>query len=85
VTAGALVTAVAADSPAAEAGLRAGDVVVSVGDRTVTGVADVTRAIRDAGDDASVELGVVRDQESLTITATLPARPRPTRLRATPI
>jgi len=50
-TAGVVVTAVEPGSPAAEAGLRRGDVIQEVNRRTVTGVAEFEQAIRQAGRD----------------------------------
>jgi serine protease Do len=76
VTGGALVSSVTDGSPGADAGLRAGDVIVSIDGRSVASVTEVTRALRDAGDGASLRLGVVRDRDPLTLTVTLPERPR---------
>lgn len=68
---GALVASVREGSPAADAGLRAGDVIVRVGDRDVDGPADVARAVRrsEAGP-VSVEL--VRDGDRRSVTVELP-------------
>lgn len=67
---GALVADVAEDSPAARAGLQAGDVVVSVGGEEVEDPRDVVRALgdREAG---SVEVRVVRRGEERTLTVEL--------------
>lgn len=62
------VTSLADDGPAEEAGLEPGDMILGVGDRTVSGLADCYRkvwAMGAAGVD--VELHVQRDDESLTI------------------
>jgi S1-C subfamily serine protease len=54
--AGALVSGVADDSPAAQAGIEAGDVIFSIGDRTITSTADLQTAMNQyhPGDKAEV-------------------------------
>ncbi len=69
---GVLVTNVDDDSPAASAGLRAGDVITSVDGEDVTDVAGLRRAL--TGADGAVQLDIVRDRASQTLTATLPDR-----------
>ncbi len=67
-TKGAVVAAVQPDSPAAEAGLRAGDVLLSVGNRPVGTPEDAVRAIggRDGGRQA-LALRVLQDGRSLFV------------------
>jgi S1-C subfamily serine protease len=84
---GALVVAVAPRSPAARAGLQpapgagggalisGGDVVVSVGDRPVSGPDDVADAVLAADIGEKLRLEVVRDGERRDVTVTLAARP----------
>jgi len=73
---GVLVSEVERDSPAARAGLKAGDVITSVNGRSVGEPRDVVRELRDAGQDESVELGVMRDRQTLTLKAQVePRRP----------
>ncbi len=67
---GALVTSVREDSPAAKAGLEAGDVIVSIDGETVEDPGDVMRAIS-GRDEGEVEISVVRDKKRRTMTATL--------------
>ncbi|WP_419948295.1 PDZ domain-containing protein [Candidatus Palauibacter sp.] len=44
---GVLVTSVAEDTPASAAGLRAGDVIVGIGDEDIDSQGDLTRALAD--------------------------------------
>lgn len=71
---GAEVAAVEPGSPAERAGLRAGDRVVAVGGRQVTGPAELGGRIRAHGPGERVELRVLRDGEELTVAATLGER-----------
>ena len=66
---GALVSTVQAKSPASKAGLRAGDVIIAVGVKPVSGPRDLSKAIAAAGPGASVHLKIVRDgnQKSLNV------------------
>jgi serine protease Do len=72
---GVLVSAVTSNSPAAGAGVRAGDVITAVNGQAVSDSGDVTRALRQ-GSGESVDISVTRDKKSLALKATLPARPR---------
>lgn len=77
---GTLVTSVAANSPAASAGLKAGDIITAVDERSVDSVSDVTMAVARAREDA-VTIRVVRDKKELTLKAKLePAEFRRKRL-----
>jgi serine protease Do len=58
---GLLVRGVVDDSPAARAGVERGDLLVRVGDRSVTGVDDLFDALDGAG--ATLALGIVRGSE----------------------
>lgn len=68
---GALVTSVREDSPAEAAGLRAGDVIVGLGDEEVDDPGDVLRAVRGA-DPGPTSVSIVRDGEDSTVTVELP-------------
>ncbi|MFM8847452.1 MAG: S1C family serine protease [Actinomycetota bacterium] len=72
---GALITEVAPDSPAAEAGLEAGDIVVSAGGTPVDGQPAFVAAIRDKSPGDTIEIEVLRDGERLSLSATLIQRP----------
>ena len=76
---GVLVSSVDADSPAAKAGLKAGDVITSVNGRAVESARDVTQEFREAEEGKDVEIGVVRDRKSLTLKAQVPERRRTAR------
>jgi membrane-associated protease RseP (regulator of RpoE activity) len=73
VTEGALIASVREDSPAAQAGLKAGDVITRVGDRAVDDVGDVAEAVHEA-EEGSLSITVVRDGDTRTLTAELPER-----------
>lgn len=66
---GVLVTSVAEDSPAARAGLKAGDVIISVDGEKVEAAGDLSRAINKKKD-GDVTLTVIRDKNQRTITVT---------------
>ena len=70
---GVLVRSVEKGSRAEKAGLRAGDVIVRIGDQPVHDTSDFTHALhlRSAG---SVNVGVIRDKKEQTITISLPER-----------
>ena len=73
---GVLVTDVTSSSPAASAGVRAGDVITAINGQAVSSGADVTRALRENRND-SVEISVTRDKKSLSLKATVPQRSVP--------
>jgi S1-C subfamily serine protease len=80
---GALVSSVTSDSPAAKAGLKAGDVITSINgdrDRNADELAD---EIAQAGD-GSVTIGILRDKRATTLTATIPAAPERNRAPENP-
>ncbi len=72
---GAQVASIQSGSPAAAAGLRAGDVVTAVGGKSITSANDLTSAIVAAEPGDRVRLTVRRDGAARTITATLGTRP----------
>jgi serine protease Do len=77
---GALIVEVLKDTPAERAGLKAGDVITRVGDKTVADASDLIRAVGDADD--KVTLRIVRKGQARTIESELDARPRALRLRS---
>lgn len=76
---GVLISAVDDDSPAARAGLRAGDVVTGVNGKAVESGRDLVEAVRDAERDAAT-IEYMRDGKPASAEVTLESpRPRPRR------
>lgn len=67
---GALVTFVHPDSAAAKAGIKAGDVILSVGGETVDGPGSLLRALRSKSE-GMVEVKVMRDRQERSVTVQL--------------
>jgi S1-C subfamily serine protease len=72
---GAVIRSVESDTPAAEAGVRAGDLVVAADDETIDGATGLIAAIRDLQPGDSTTITVVRDGERLDFDVTLAERP----------
>lgn len=72
---GVLVLAVTVPSPAAEAGLEPGDILVRAGDRDLRTVEDFLGALRTRDPGDVLDLTVVRGDEERTVTVTLGERP----------
>lgn len=70
---GVLVRSVEKGSRADKAGLRAGDVIIRVGDQQVHDTSDFTHALR-ARTAGSVNVAIIRDKKEQTLTLTLPER-----------
>ena len=69
VASGALVNTVRENSPAAKAGLKAGDIVVEVDGKAVKGDLDIMKAVN-AKKEGDVTLTIVRNGSRQTITVT---------------
>jgi serine protease Do len=90
---GVLVSSVVEDSPAARAGLRAGDVITSINGRTIGSPGDLARELRSQSPgpaDAEVKIGIVRDRKASEVSATIerpawPVRPIRQVRRARPV
>jgi S1-C subfamily serine protease len=67
VTGGALVASVGANTPAADAGLKAGDVITAIDGRGVTTAADIAEALREARAGEGVDVSVTRDRKPLML------------------
>jgi len=77
---GVLVTAVTDGSPAATAGLKAGDVITTVNGDRIGSREDLVRALRDTTNE-DVKIGIVRDKKESSVTAKIEAVRRPLRGR----
>jgi membrane-associated protease RseP (regulator of RpoE activity) len=71
---GVLVTSVKEDSPAASAGLRAGDVILTLDGEAIDGTGDLARTIREA-DEGPMRIGILRDRQERVVTVELPEAP----------
>jgi hypothetical protein len=71
---GAKITGTGAGSPAEKAGLRPGDVIVKFAGKTITGLQDLSYALRDKKPGDEVEVVVVRDGKEMVLRATLDRR-----------
>lgn len=74
---GALITGVTAGGPAAKAGLRAGDIIVQVDNKQITDVATLADALLSKNPGDTVQVGVYRGSQQLTVKVKLgelPAR-----------
>jgi len=72
---GAFVAQVTPGTPAEDAGIRDGDVIVQIGDRTIDSSADVLTAVRSHRPGDTVNVVINRDGEEITVEATLVERP----------
>ena len=73
-TTGATIAEVTAGSPAEQAGLQPGDVVVAVDDDRVAGAASLSRLVSERAPGAEVTLTIVRDGDERQLEATLGQR-----------
>ncbi|MFF2453588.1 trypsin-like peptidase domain-containing protein [Isoptericola sp. NPDC058082] len=71
---GAQVAEVSSGSPAADAGLQAGDVIVAIDDDAVNGAESLTAYVREKAADQKVTLTYVRDGKTQTVDVTLAVR-----------
>jgi len=71
---GALITEVSPGSPAADAGIEAGDIVVAADGRSIAGLGGLVDRIRDTEPGGSLTLTILRDGDRIERTATLVER-----------
>ena len=73
---GSIIATVQPGSPAEEAGINEGDIVLAVDGEPVNGQAGLVAAIRDRSPGDTISVDLVRNGERVTVTATLVARPK---------
>jgi Do/DeqQ family serine protease len=76
-TDGVIITGVLQGSPAANAGLRPGDVITQVGDKAVRNVPELLAAVAALKPETRAPLKVLRKGEAADVTVTIAKRPRP--------
>jgi serine protease Do len=64
-----------ADTPAAETGLKSGDVIVKFGDQSVTTPQSLQLAVEQSSVGSEIPVEIVRDGESMTLTYTAQEQP----------
>lgn len=72
--AGILVGEVEADSPAAKAGIRVGDIIVAIDGKDIVTSSDLRRTLRGKKDGDTARIDVVRNKSRQTVVATLVER-----------
>jgi serine protease Do len=68
---GVLVRSVMKETAASKAGLKAGDVIVKIGDSKVSSPNEISSAIRSMSEKKSVPIVVIRDRKEITLTASI--------------
>jgi len=71
VHAGVLVRSVSQDSPAEKAGIKAGDVIVKIGDNKVSSAREVNAVLREARPDRALPVVVVRNKKETALSVLL--------------
>jgi serine protease Do len=69
---GILVRGVFPETPAAKAGLKAGDVITSVNGERIRSVGELREKIAEKQKDKTVKLGVIRNKTALSLSVQLP-------------
>ncbi len=72
---GAVISDLAPDGPAVDAGLERGDIIVAIDGTEITSMADLAGRIQQHSPGDEVELELYRQDENLTLTVTLTERP----------
>jgi S1-C subfamily serine protease len=73
---GLMVMLVNADSPAEKAGMQLGDIIVSLGNKQLSGIEDLQAALEGASIGNIVPAAVIRGGELVPLSVTLAERPR---------
>ena len=71
---GAVIANVQSGSPAAQAGVKEGDVILAINDEPITGRAGMIAIVRDALPDETITMKLERGKEIITVKATLTER-----------
>jgi S1-C subfamily serine protease len=71
---GVLVSEVTSGTPAATAGIQAGDVITAVNGRSVMSTGDLVREVRDAEPGSTLDVRLTRNHKELTLKVALPQR-----------
>ena len=71
---GVLISEVVVNTPAATAGLKAGDVVTAVNGRAVASPSDLTREVREAQPGSIIDLRLMRDRKETSVKVAMPER-----------
>ncbi len=71
---GVLVSEVTSGTPAASAGIQAGDVITAVNGRSVMSSADLVREVREADAGSTIEVRLTRNHKEQSVKVTLPQR-----------
>jgi serine protease Do len=71
---GVLVSEVTNGTPAASAGIQAGDIITAVNGRSVMSSADLVREVREADAGSTIEVRLTRNHKDQTVKVTLPQR-----------
>ena len=78
---GVLITGVLQDGPAAQAGIRPGDVIVDVGDKQIANVSELLSSVAALKPGQSANFRLQRRDETVQLSVTPGLRPRPPRLQ----
>jgi predicted metalloprotease with PDZ domain len=78
---GVLVTSVETDTPAAEAGIQAGDVVLEFDGEPIRDGAELRKQVRETEGGSAVTMKLQRDGKALDVEVTLPAPEKPKKIR----
>jgi len=78
---GVLVTSVEEGAPAAEAGIRAGDVVLELDGKPIHDAGDLTKAVGAAEGGRPLAVKLVRDEKTVDVEVVLPERKKPQKIR----
>ncbi len=73
---GAIVAQVSPGSPAAEGGIRSGDVIIAFNGKPISDSNDLVRAVSDAGVGKKVTVDLLRNGKRLTVSVTTAERPK---------